>query len=237
MVVWCTQNAPRLTLSGSRFLWHQPCQCCKYTTLVDIQKRHIKSYHSCRITCTCSESAWEWRTALYKSNHHHHHLTKKLLSTVNYLHSSQQTGKIVRPNFSFLWSVLFMWTFLDKIIAPACELTRKLLRLFMLATQHTCKKISPTIICFAGQAVKMLLLQKHTFHKTSTTKWTTVQAERCLPGEWQSWHLLQRKADCLLPVSFPCREMIQSYVPCRASFAPRFHMHEEQTAPLIVFIF
>ena len=44
MVVWCTQNAPRLTLYGSRFLWHQPCQRCKYTTSVDIQKRAIKSY-------------------------------------------------------------------------------------------------------------------------------------------------------------------------------------------------
>ena len=30
-------------LSGSRFLWHQPCQRCKYTTSVDIQKRAIKS--------------------------------------------------------------------------------------------------------------------------------------------------------------------------------------------------
>ena len=34
----------RLTLSGSRFLWHQPCQRCKYTTSVDIQKRTMKSY-------------------------------------------------------------------------------------------------------------------------------------------------------------------------------------------------
>ena len=25
-------------------MWHQPCQRCKYTTLVDIQKRTIKSY-------------------------------------------------------------------------------------------------------------------------------------------------------------------------------------------------
>ena len=31
-------------LSGSRFLWHQPCQRCKYTTSMDIQKRAIKSY-------------------------------------------------------------------------------------------------------------------------------------------------------------------------------------------------
>ena len=29
---------------GSSFMWHQPCQRCKYTTSVDIQKRAIKSY-------------------------------------------------------------------------------------------------------------------------------------------------------------------------------------------------
>ena len=29
---------------GSSFMWHQPCQRCKYTALVDIQKRVIKSY-------------------------------------------------------------------------------------------------------------------------------------------------------------------------------------------------
>ena len=28
----------------SSFMWHQPCQRCKYTTSVDIQKRAIKSY-------------------------------------------------------------------------------------------------------------------------------------------------------------------------------------------------
>ena len=43
---------------GSSFMWHQPCQCCKYTTLVDIQKYAIKAIHSCRITCVCNESAW-----------------------------------------------------------------------------------------------------------------------------------------------------------------------------------
>ena len=31
-------------LSGSRFLWHQPCQHCKYATSVDIEKRAMKSY-------------------------------------------------------------------------------------------------------------------------------------------------------------------------------------------------
>ena len=66
MVVWCTQNAPRLNLSGSRFLWHQPCQHCKYTTSVDIQNRATKTIHSCRIRCERSESARERRIALYK---------------------------------------------------------------------------------------------------------------------------------------------------------------------------
>ena len=40
MVVWCTQNLRR---DGSSFMWHQPCQHCKYTSSVDIQKRAIKS--------------------------------------------------------------------------------------------------------------------------------------------------------------------------------------------------
>ena len=34
----------RTRLDGSSFMWHQPCQRCKYTTSVDIQKRAIKSY-------------------------------------------------------------------------------------------------------------------------------------------------------------------------------------------------
>ena len=29
---------------GSSFMWRQPCQRCKYTTLVDIQKRAIRNY-------------------------------------------------------------------------------------------------------------------------------------------------------------------------------------------------
>ena len=29
---------------GSSFMWHQPCQCCKYITSVDNQKRAIKRY-------------------------------------------------------------------------------------------------------------------------------------------------------------------------------------------------
>ena len=39
VVVWCTQNLRR---DGSTFMWHQPCQRCKYTTSVDIQKKHYK---------------------------------------------------------------------------------------------------------------------------------------------------------------------------------------------------
>ena len=45
---------------------------------MDLQKRAIKTshscrIHSCRITCERSESARERSIALYKSNHHHHH--------------------------------------------------------------------------------------------------------------------------------------------------------------------
>ena len=39
MVVWCTQNLRR---DGCSFMWHQPCQRCKYTTSVDIQKTRYK---------------------------------------------------------------------------------------------------------------------------------------------------------------------------------------------------
>ena len=34
----------RTRRDGSSFMWHQPCQRCKYTTSVDIQKRAVKSY-------------------------------------------------------------------------------------------------------------------------------------------------------------------------------------------------
>ena len=40
MVVWCTQNLRR---DGYSITWHQPCQRCKYTTSVDIEKRAIKN--------------------------------------------------------------------------------------------------------------------------------------------------------------------------------------------------
>jgi len=54
MVVLCTQNLHR---DGCSSMWHQPCHCCKYTTLVDIQRTHYKASHSCRTTCKNSESA------------------------------------------------------------------------------------------------------------------------------------------------------------------------------------
>ena len=65
MVVWCTQNVRR---DGSSFMWHKSCQCCKYTTSVDIQKALRKASHSCRITCEHSESARERRIGLYKND-------------------------------------------------------------------------------------------------------------------------------------------------------------------------
>ena len=57
MVVWCTQNLLR---DGSSFMWHQPCQRYKYTTLADIQQqKSYKANQSCRTTRERSESAQE----------------------------------------------------------------------------------------------------------------------------------------------------------------------------------
>ena len=39
VVVRCTQNLRR---DGCSFMWHQPCQRCKYTTSVDIKKMRYK---------------------------------------------------------------------------------------------------------------------------------------------------------------------------------------------------
>ena len=38
-VVWCTQNLRR---DGCSFMWHQPCQRCKYIASVDIKKEKKK---------------------------------------------------------------------------------------------------------------------------------------------------------------------------------------------------
>ena len=58
----------RTRRDGSSFMWHQPCQRCKYTTSVIFHKTLYKAIHSCRITCEHSEPARERRIALYKSD-------------------------------------------------------------------------------------------------------------------------------------------------------------------------
>ena len=50
----------RTCWEGSSFMWHQPCQHCKYNTLVHT--------YSSRITSKHRESAWEWRIVLYKNS-------------------------------------------------------------------------------------------------------------------------------------------------------------------------
>ena len=53
-------------LVGNSFMWHQPCQRCKYTGGHSKTRYIEKLYsHSCRITFKRSESARERRTALY----------------------------------------------------------------------------------------------------------------------------------------------------------------------------
>ena len=65
--VWCTQN---LRLDSSSFMWHQPCQRCKYTTSSRwiFKNALLKASHSCRITCKRSESARERRVTLSSSS-------------------------------------------------------------------------------------------------------------------------------------------------------------------------
>ena len=47
----------RTRRDGSSFLWHQPCQRCKYTTSVDIQKRAIKKvFTHMRVQWVCSRA-------------------------------------------------------------------------------------------------------------------------------------------------------------------------------------
>ena len=60
-----------LCQDGSSFTWHQPCQRCKYTTSVDIQKHAIKIKLVTPVEAHASErieSAQERRIALYKSD-------------------------------------------------------------------------------------------------------------------------------------------------------------------------
>ena len=75
---------------GSSFMWHQLCQRCKHTTLVNIEMcyinlfTHVESYAS-------AVSAWEWRIALYKSDqqwlvlHEMYHILIFYEKLVNYM--------------------------------------------------------------------------------------------------------------------------------------------------------
>ena len=62
MVVWCTQN---LHQDGSSFEWHQLCQRCKYTALVDIKKMHYKNPVT-HVELNYASTVRERRIALYK---------------------------------------------------------------------------------------------------------------------------------------------------------------------------
>ena len=66
MALWGTSN---LHWDCSSFMWHQPCQRCKYTTSVDIQRRAIKSYSLVVTESHASAvSSRERRIALNKSD-------------------------------------------------------------------------------------------------------------------------------------------------------------------------
>ena len=89
MVVWCTQNLRR---DGCSFMWHQPCQRCKYTTSVDIQKTRYKSSHSCRTTCERSESAQESGEHRYIRDHQSVSSSSSENNNEEYLENLTRTG-------------------------------------------------------------------------------------------------------------------------------------------------
>ena len=93
----------RTCRDGNSFMWYQPCQHCKYTTLVDVQKHAI---HSCRITCERSGSAEEWRIALHKSN-------QQQLKTPPLLFACQLVNmpwQALGQGGGALWLVDYHWT-------------------------------------------------------------------------------------------------------------------------------
>ena len=50
-------SVQNLRRDGSSSMWHQPCQRCKYTTSVDIQKRAVKSYSVTHVTVAESHAS------------------------------------------------------------------------------------------------------------------------------------------------------------------------------------
>ena len=79
----------RMHRDSSSFMWHQPCQRCKYTTSVDIQKHAIKKLVTCAKSCEHSESAREQKIVLYKSDQQQQLLWPFALK------SGKQTGKVL----------------------------------------------------------------------------------------------------------------------------------------------
>ena len=101
----------RTRRDGSSSMWHQPCQRCKYTTSVDIQKTAAlwKASRPRRITCKRSESARERNILRYIkaiSNNNIPMLSKCLKMNVSgllrlslrpFLGGARLTGSIYSP--------------------------------------------------------------------------------------------------------------------------------------------
>ena len=88
----------RTCWGSSSFMWHQPCQHCKYTTSVDIKnKKNLwKLVTHVRITCKHCESAQEWRITLYKKS------DQQQLTTV-YNHQSCWNNSVESLWLVWLW--------------------------------------------------------------------------------------------------------------------------------------
>ena len=97
----------------SSFKRHQPCQYCKYTTLVTNQNAPLKASHSCRISSEHSESAQEQRTALYKNSplQQLHEIVQELCeSRGGRPELSVLTSLLVSVDVTNYWTMLRHWS-------------------------------------------------------------------------------------------------------------------------------
>ena len=134
MVVWCTQNLRRDSCS---FMWHKPCQRCKYTTSVDIQKTRYEKL--------VSHVEPQRRIALYKRSSIFNPKTIKSLSVIYY--STLSMKKFISQTFKSCYYQLSRISSLRKYLST--EATVKLVTSFILSRLDYCNfLLSGLVACF-----------------------------------------------------------------------------------------
>ena len=107
----------RTLRDGSNFTWHQPCQHCKYPTLVDIQKRatrklvtHVKSHMS---AASLLESGEQCHVKAIKKNVEQKLITSSNQKEENILHlgpTARSPGVLHPVNHCSYVRAMIAWT-------------------------------------------------------------------------------------------------------------------------------